>query len=357
VVASPDGWVYYSDWWNWGAPLAGTPRIGSYLVERSADGGNSWESAPVTTLDGVVGGVDRQWLLAGEEGFVGLFYAYFHGPQNAVRQLGDLQGRADTIMSLQVVRSEDHGASWGNPVTAVPPVSGLAYQIAHPARLPDGALALPFGEVTSTSVTTDDFRNPSRVRVTLSEDQGRTWEPRTVAEVPEGFDNLWAVQGATDDAGNLVVAWAARTGERMTLFLSESADRGTTWTEPQALRAEGLNFLPWVAARGDGQVAVAWYGGNATGEPEEAGEDARWYAFVAERQGRGQPFRIGTVGEEPVKQGPMCPKGAACAANRELLDYVSLAYGPDGRLHMAFARSREVDGAKAGLVHYAGSAP
>lgn len=361
VVTSPDGWVYYTDWWNWGAPVAGTPRYGSYLVERSSDGGATWESSPVTTLDSL-GGIDRQWLVAGEGGFVGLFYAYFHGAQNALRRAGDPFGRADTVMSLQAVFSRDHGASWGEPVTVVPPISGHAYQIAHPLPLPDGTLVLPYGDVLDTSVERDDFANPAVVRVMVSEDGGATWERRTVAAVPEGFDNLWAVQGAADatgigpeERGHPYVAWAARTGANMTVFVSRSGNDGVTWSEPLPLRAAGLNFLPWLAARGDGTLAVGWYGGDATGKPEEAPEDAAWYAYVAESRDGGRTFEVAKVSEEPVKTGPLCPKGAACSGNRELLDYVSLAYGPDGRLHYAFARSREVAGQRAGLVHYAGS--
>jgi hypothetical protein len=183
-----------------------------------------------------------------------------------------------------------------------------------------------------------------------------TWHDTRIAEVPLGFDNLWAVQGAVDAAGAIHVAWAARTGENMTVYHSESRDVGITWTEPLALTSGGLHFLPWVAARGDGQVAIAWYGGNATGKPEEAPEDAEWFAYVAERKAPGEPFSLGVAsGATPVKIGPLCPKGAACTGNRELLDYPSLVYDADGALHVAFATSREVAGVKAGLVTYAAS--
>lgn len=361
VVTSPDGYVYYSDWWNWGAPVAGVPvassRYGSYLVERSSDGGDTWESAPVTTLDSL-GGIDRQWLVAGNDGFVGLFYAYFHGPQNAASAVGDPFGRGDFVMSINLVRSFDHGATWSEPIVVAEPIPDRSYQIAHPFALPDGTLVMPFGSV---GPGTDFWRNPGSVRVAISDNNGTSWYLRTVAEVPEGFDNLWAVQGAADAtglavdaAGHLYVAWAARTSDTMTVFVSRSGDGGTTWSPPQALRSEGLNFLPWVAAKGDGTVAVGWYGGDATGDPLEAAEDAAWYAYVAESSDGGRTFRVGYASDEPVKVGPMCPRGAACTADRELLDYVSLAYDAEGRLHYSFARSREVAGAKAGLVHYAG---
>ncbi|MFP5360891.1 MAG: hypothetical protein ACLGHM_10390, partial [Actinomycetes bacterium] len=99
----------------------------------------------------------------------------------------------------------------------------------------------------------------------------------------------------------------------------------------------------------DGRVAVSWYGSDATGEPSEAPEGTEWRLFVAERVDGA--WSVAT--SEPVKVGPMCGKGAACPSDRELLDYAGIAYGPDGRLHATFATSREVNGAKAGLVHYA----
>lgn len=366
VVASADGWVYYSDWWNWGAPVVvpvpGAPapapsslplspntRHGSYLVERSDDGGATWTSAPVTTLD-TVGGIDRQWLVPGPDGYLGLFYAYFHGYQNTVRGLGDLYGRSDFVMSIQAVHSFDHGETWSRPTTVVEPVSGRGYQIAHPYAMPDGTLVMPYGDVYPGS---DFWHTRSHVRIAVSQDNGSSWAHHTVAEVPEGFDNLWAVQGAVDEAGTIHAAWAARTGENMTLYHSESRDVGITWTEPLALRAEGLNFLPWVAARGDGEVAVAWYGGNSTGKPEEAPEEAEWSAYVAHRAGADAPWSLGVASVGPVKTGPMCPKGAACTGNREILDYPSLVFDAEGDLHVSFAGSREVNGAKAGLVHYA----
>jgi hypothetical protein len=142
----------------------------------------------------------------------------------------------------------------------------------------------------------------------------------------------------------------------MTLFESHSADQGTTWSASKAIRSDGLNFLPWVAARGNGTVAIGWYGGDAAGRPEKADNESAWFAYAAQSTDGGATFQVAKVREEPVKVGPLCPKGAACQQDRELLDYVSLAYDPEGRVHYAFTTSRELAGAKSGLVNYAGLA-
>ncbi len=82
---------------------------------------------------------------------------------------------------------------------------------------------------------------------------------------------------------------------------------------------------------------VGWYGGDATGDPTEA--DAPWYAYVAESRDGGETFAVHRVSEEPVKEGALCPRGASCGGDRELLDYVSLVYDAAGNLHYAYARS------------------
>ncbi|MFA5860894.1 MAG: sialidase family protein, partial [Candidatus Thermoplasmatota archaeon] len=357
VVTSTDGWVYYSDWWIARGPIVAPVGLpispGNYLVERSNDAGATWQSAPITTIDAATS-VDRQWLVAGDNGTLGLFYAYFHPVQNVVRNAGDPFSRADGIMSIEAVWSHDHGASWSNPTVVVPPQSMADYQIAHPRFLGNHTFVMPLGW-TDDSYGTDAWKDPAQVRLYVTRDDGASWLGSKVADVPQGFDNLWAVQGAADETGRVSVAWAARTNATMTVFLSESTDLGRSWTMPLALRNEGLNFLPWVAARGDGELAVAWYGGDSTGEPMKADAKAAWYPYVAHRPAAGQPFSLTTMSVSPIKTGPLCPKGAACGSDREILDYLSIAFDADGDLHAAFARSRDVNGAKAGLVMYAGA--
>lgn len=313
VVSSPDGTVYFSDWWD-----------GNYMMEASADGGETWTSNPFLTREATpFVRVDRQWLVAGEGGFVGLFYSYF-------AQLVDVPGAplSELASGVHAVFSTDGGASFGQPLVVV----DHGVQIAHPRMLPDGTLVMPYGDMPGS------WRDAGAVMLAVSKDQGASWEHVQVAEVPEGFDNLWAVQGDVDATGAVHVGWAARVDDDvMATYLSTSRDLGQTWTAPLALRAEGLNFLPWVAATGNGTVAVGWYGGDATGDPSEA--DAPWYAYVAESRDGGETFAVHRVSEDPVKEGALCPRGASCAGDRELLDYVSLVYDASGNLHYAFARS------------------
>lgn len=324
VVTSPDGWVYYSDWWD-----------GNYMIERSGDGGDTWEASPITTREAIpFTRVDRQWLVAGDGGFLGLFYAYFSMVSPGVEL-----PVTEFTSGIHAVFSEDRGMTWSQPVVVVARESGHTTQIAHPRMLPDGTLVMPFGD-TAIDGDKGSWRSPAEVKLAVSTDNGATWQHKLVAAAPEGFDNLWAVQADVDATGAIHVGWAARVDDdTMGMFVATSRDAGESWTAPLALRTTGLNFLPWVAATGNGTVGVGWYGGDATRDPTEAGTGASWHAWVAQSVDGGETFVVQRVSDEPVKTGPMCPRGAACQGDRELLDYPSLVYAPDGALHYAFARS------------------
>ena len=355
VVVSPDGWVYYSDWW-----IAGVAP-GNYLVEASADGGETWTSNSVPIPQNLVAAMDRQWLVAGEDGFVAIVYSFFGSAcafvacaPGVVPAFGlDRPGQA-----LEAVISRDHGETWADPVPLVPAQDGSAYQVAHP-RLRGGEMWMPYGHVPNA----DGFwRDPSEVRVAIAGEDGSAAEDVLVAEVPEGFDNLWAVQGATDPStGRSFVAWAARMDDDHSLVWMSWSDDLRTWSAPYAVTREGIHVLPWVDASG-GKVLVGWYGTGATGDPLEVPNSAEWFALAAQWNVTADPWleppRAATmpvtkVSLEPVKKGPMCPRGAACPSDRELLDYVSMVYDPEGQLHYAFARSQGSDA----FVHVASQDP
>lgn len=357
VTTSPDGWVYYSDWW-----IAGLLGPGQYLVEASSDGGDSWTSNPVTIPENIVASVDRQWLVAGEDGFLGLFYSFFASTPSPVATPVPAFGLDRAGQAIEAVFSTDHGASWSTPVAVVPSDVDTALQIGHPFLAPNGTLMMPYGLVHTTPEG-GFWLDRSEVRLASSSDRGATWKDSLLAEAPLGFDNLWAVQGAVDaSTGQATVVWAARdsgvSGGRvgrdstMGLWVKQFGPLGDL--APVLVRGTGQNFLPWAAAR-NGTAAVGWYGGDAAGDMTAAPGDAAWFAYAATAPDglfRANGTLVAKVSAEPVKTGPICPKGAACNGDRELLDYVSLVFDGAGRLHYTFARS-ESDNAH---VHVASEA-
>lgn len=345
VVTSSDGWVYYSDWWIGPPYLAG----GNYNVVASGDGGNTWTSAPITTIDAFYG-VDRQWLVAGEGGHVVLVYAYYHPVRNAIDTVADVPARGDYRMSLNAVVSEDHGATWSMPIAVTLPIAGHQMLHGKTVLLQDGTLVVPYVDTTNRYLS-----DPGVVRVAISKDGGYSWAQREVATIKQAAEAVWPVQAAVDDGGKLYVVWNERQGEHMPILIATSDDSGASWSEPTVVAATGIHALPWAAARENGTLALGWYGSwNATGDPQEADDSTEWNALLAVSNDGGATFSFGRASATPVKVGPWCTSGAACPSDRELLDYVSLVYDADGRLHYAFARSETQGSSVTAHVQYAG---
>jgi hypothetical protein len=337
VATSPDGWVYYLDWWS------ASVVAGNYVIERSHDDGATWQQTilpvpgePATQTR------DRPWLLAGDGGFVALAWSYY--PRSS-------QGSPNAV---EEIASRDHGASWSPVATAVPASSDRDLLLGRPARLGDGSFVMPLGVVpySPTALT-----EPSSVAVGLSRD-GVSWTVRTLAPVPGGFDNVWPVQAAA--AGRaIVVAWSAHpagSNATYTLDVVGSADGGGSWSTPQAVSSGGLAVQPWPAIDDAGRVAVAWYQANATGDPTAVPRDTAW---VAERwegtfQGSGFAPSGGATALAVVAQGPICPRGDACANHDPLADFLGAGFGRDGAPLVVFTR---VDPQRYGVVSLARPAP
>ncbi len=343
VTTSSDGWVYYADWW-----IAGLVGPGNYIVEASHDKGATWTSASVTIPENLVASVDREWLVAGSDGFLGLFYSFF-GPTAVGGLPVPAFGLDRPGQAIEAVFSHDHGATWSNP-TAVVAANGDSLQIGHPFMAPNGTLMMAYGRVHSPPSGTFWY-DPSEVDLAYSTDKGTTWKSMKLADVPLGFDNLWAVQGAVDaSTGQSTVVWAGRLDDvadgkagkesRMGLWVKQFGPQGDF--DPVLVRGDGQNFLPWATAR-DGRAAVGWYGGDARGHMMEAPAGANWFAYAAVAEDGHFTNRTASVPvvEEPVKVGPICPKGSACNGNRELLDYVSLVLDGAGKVHYAYTRSEQ----------------
>lgn len=349
VVAGPDGWVYYTDWW-----IAGLVGPGNYLVEASHDDGATWTSNSVPIPQNLAASMDRQWLVAGPDGFVGLFYSFF-GATPAGSLPVPAAGLDRPGGEIQAVYSHDHGATWTDPAPVVP-ASNDAYQIGHPWLAPNGTLMMAYGAVHPGPG--NFWLDHSDVRLAWSTDMGKTWKDSLLAKVPLGFDNLWAVQGTVDaSTGQSTVVWAGRLdgvatsgdalvvkpGSHMGVWVQQFGPLGTF--DPVLIDGSGQGFLPWATAR-DGTTVVGWYGGNATGDMSKAPAASKWYAKAAVASaGHGifapGTFAVANVDATPVKTGPICPRGAACSGNRELLDYVGMVLDAKGGLHYTYTRSEQ----------------
>ena len=94
-----------------------------------------------------------------------------------------------------------------------------------------------------------------------SVDGGATWSRASVPRLGGLFNDGWAL--AQDDVGRLY----ASTTNGQIIGVAISDDDGATWraSTQQVVGAAGVADRPWLAARGDGEVALLYYGAP-TGE-------------------------------------------------------------------------------------------
>lgn len=151
-----------------------------------------------------------------------------------------------------------------------------------------GGLPLPAGGAVTSDGTVyfawGSYKNPGNAtgRITLyltrSGDGGATWQSITIDDAwpgpqcaePCGWAYLSSqIVMAADDADNLYLLWdgSAFDGDPGRMYFSRSSD-GVNWTPRQdvSTAAAGVNHnFPAIAARGDGEVAIAWMDARASG--------------------------------------------------------------------------------------------
>jgi hypothetical protein len=177
-----------------------------------------------------------------------------------------------------------------------------------------------------------------------------------------GFSPIFTGATAVDAAGNGYVTWSTWDQEGCDVYYASSTNKGKKWNDPVKVNTgPGCATFPWITAGDNGRIGLAWYETSATkGTPQtsnflqdllrtetlyggidvpliayqdEVGESAKWYlnAAVVTEAHTSDPVvhetRVDTG--TPVMQGPL---------DRELWDFLQIATGPDGRIHIAFVK-------------------
>ncbi|MCA1811832.1 MAG: glycoside hydrolase [Halobacteriales archaeon] len=331
VDVGPDGTVYLTDFWV-------TSQANGFVVQVSGDGGHTWSRANLVPVERPREN-DRQYIVAGRDaGEVYLAYARALGlPATPVPLPVDPVPFTDA--GLHLLRSTDGGATF-TPLPQVFHESATTFEfIAKPRVGPDGTLYFPWVEGPNA----DPWNGTATAVVAVSHDHGLTFSKRTIAPIPGGVGGLWPFELDVAGDGSLVAAWMERQpGAGSTLSFSSSTDQGATWTTPLKA-AGGTALLPWISAAGPGRAVIAYYGSPNAVDPLHAPTGERWdaWAVVIDHGAAQPPVRVSPF---PVKVGRFCPRGAACDADRELLDYPAVLWH-DGWVHVAFSTSLQDPGA------------
>lgn len=215
---------------------------------------------------------DKQWVAANPYPGTGYTDAkgVFHATTDHVYAMWAVFN-GDGIKVRESV-SRDRGLTFSAPVTiSAPSQTGPANTYVYPSVAPDGTLY-----VAVASFGTKPGAVDADIYVTKSLDDGQTFGPWVkVARAtgnPGDFVNgnfrdgiLESFAASQTYAGHLYVAYEDWNGTTMDVMLSQSTDRGLTWSKPvpvndPATVNDGTDqFQPSVAAGPGGAVAVAFY--------------------------------------------------------------------------------------------------
>lgn len=318
VVVDPDGVVWLTDLGGLTLPL-----YGSTTVWTSTNHGEDWLGNPAAS-DTVLN--DRQWIAAPGEGVGYLLYrsCTVLVPPASCFSLGSL-----------MTKSIDGGLTW------------------TPLGRTFTWTSFPFVDPSEGTVYVVQA-NGNAIDVAVSNSGGTAWSQARAANRQTAPGSIF-VNGDVDDAGNAYVAWVDRDSDQLDVWLSSSTDKGTTWSSPKRVSSGvGTNVFPWVAAGGDGNVAVVWYGtSEVVNEADDASPSAQWHVYAAHSSNATEPDAVfaQSRASDVVHVGPICTNGAGCGDNdRDLLDFITLDVHPDGRVVIAYGEDGTTSSTKTQVV-------
>jgi hypothetical protein len=180
----------------------------------------------------------------------------------------------------------------------------------------------------------------------------------TIARDDAGYLYVAFTEGPVDTAGNV-------TAPEQIYVVHSLAPAGADpsrvrWSLPKQITRQGTNTFPWITARSDGRVDVAWYHTNETSEGGLFGAanltKAEWSVQLGQSlsaHSSSPAYTIATVSEHPVKEGQICTNGLGCVAggDRSLGDFLQVTTDSRGAAVLSYVddTSRDVaDGEDAG---------
>ncbi len=392
-------------------PVQVYSEVSSMSVARSEDGGFTWPETfsaarSRVSTDGLepdrfgrlrgnlsIGFYDKPWITVGpdpddpERDIIYLTYTDFD-IRYEVLWLGEVPTIVPvaTRSTIELVRSEDGGRTWSEPIAVSPTVqqgnaepdgdgpgvfgTKRVVQGSQPVVAEDGTLYVTWIDSTDD----DSQKGIGEIYVARSEDRGATFEPSVVASTfnelayrtRNAFFRAWASgfpQIALGPEEQIYIAYAAKPSDRprddSDIWIVRSED-GESWSRPARLNDDDTTapqIYPSIDVSPDGTVHAMW--GDMRDDPTEL----RYHIYYTTSTDGGETwgFEIpeigGMVGDTRASDFATNPN-YAFPGGRFIGDYFSLKatdedvymVWPDGRLgeygppnqKIAFTRRRAV---------------
>jgi hypothetical protein len=322
------------------------PALGCTSLIWSDDDGATWSHKPLTC------GIP---LLDHQKLFTGPFTAGDPGALPApLGYPNTVYLCYNKLVATNCAMSRDGGLTFpvDQPV-AIEARDGCGGLNGHGVAAPDGTVYVP---MTRRSITyANNLNLPldcAAPFMAVSRDNGLSWS------VTKGPD----AHGAYGPDADVTVtpdgtAYILYEGTDFQQYLARSRDGFATWEGPWRVSAPGLTSTVFSAiASGDnGRIEVAYLGTrDPAGLPDEAPGTTRWHLFVASSFNAGGDAPVFltqqvTQANDPVQIGCVWLQGGESAC-RNLLDFIDLSIGPEGRAYVAYT-----DGCVAGCASSAES--
>lgn len=192
----------------------------------------------------------------------------------------------------------------------------------HHAR--DGAIYVPYGF------------NCGQAFIGVSTDGGFTYTPRNL-----GVPNIGLDPEVTSTPDGTVYLFSKFPDGAA--YLLRSRDHFETYEGPFTVSPPDVKTTAFLGmtAGSDGRIAFGYLGtSDEAGVEDDVNDTAVWYAYATMTLDGGSDvptFVTVRISADPVQRGSICQLKACTDGNRNLLDFVDLHAGPDGRFYFAYA--------------------
>ena len=366
-------------------PLLGSVLVSAIAVSGSPDGGFTWQDPVPSSRSGVtttslpspdrrprglieIGFLDKPWMTVGphptdpDKDVIYVAYTKFI-ESFQIFYLDELPflGYPSLETVIELVRSEDGGLTWSEPMEVSPRVEytillnpitqdevaqqvGTRQIVQGPSLAVAGDGTLYVGWMDST--TDDSFEGLAEIYVRRSDDAGVTLEPeqRVSGFLEPGFRprhasfRYWASafpKLATGPNDEVYVLWVALPADDPEddgdVFTVRSTDRGETWSRRKKVNDDDtsrLQFFPEIAVDPKGVVHTMW--GDMRDDPNEVS----YHMYYASSEDSGTTWSVNSrVTDFPTNPNRAFPGG------RFIGDYFAIAASEED-VYMVWADGR-----------------